>query len=423
MPLTSYFIKLNYGSFLFTLLFKISAHCSGQVNQEPEIENFHSDIHSEENFSETGEGAPIPLSDEELSQLLFGDLSEMPTEEITISETKVWLHSISASMGLGYSDNPMFGPYTRKSSGFVELGTESFVLRQGNPDYLSYLYFYGEGKRFFDLPEGKLSGLLLVQAEHSYKPKSSNFSFGVKGRHIYFDQAFDFSDLGLPFSMQVQSNKSELIPHIGYRISPKTKLAIEWTQGIDRYDNPSENYRDQKFQGAIESKINDKYTWKGKAFYHVLEYDQRERKDEDGNRLDGTLDTSKIGGSIGLERESELPWMSSIGLRVRYEQLSDNAGAYYDYRKTGAKISHEMKVGEWSSSVELGLTDYQYQVRKVSSGITLDRQSYTVDLQLNRQITPTWKSYLKWGHEHDRSNSPDYQYYSNFWSLGLAWEN
>ena len=124
MPLTSYFIKLNYGSFLFTLLFKISAHCSGQVSQEPEIENFHSDIHSEENFSETGEGAPIPLSDEELSQLLFGDLSEMPTEEITISETKVWLHSISASMGLGYSDNPMFGPYTRKSSGFVELGTE-----------------------------------------------------------------------------------------------------------------------------------------------------------------------------------------------------------------------------------------------------------------------------------------------------------
>ena len=141
MPLTSYFIKLNYGSFLFTLLFKISAHCSGQVSQEPEIENFHSDIHSEENFSETGEGAPIPLSDEELSKLLFGDLSEMPTEEITISETKVWLHSISASMGLGYSDNPMFGPYTRKSSGFVELGTESFVLRQGNPDYLSYLYF------------------------------------------------------------------------------------------------------------------------------------------------------------------------------------------------------------------------------------------------------------------------------------------
>ena len=139
--------------------------------------------------------------------------------------------------------------------------------------------------------------------------------------------------------------------------------------------------------------------------------------------MDGNLDTSKIGGNIGLEKESELPWMRSIGLRVRYEQLSDNAGAYFDYRKSGAKISHEMKVGEWSSSVELGLTDYQYQVRKVSSGITLDRQSYTVDLQLNRQITPSWKSYLKWGYEHSRSNSPDYQYYTNFWSLGLAWEN
>ena len=393
------------------------------MNQEQEIKDLYSDIHSEENSSGTYEGSTVPLSDEELNQLLFGDMSQMPTQEIAISETKEWLHSISASMGLGYSDNPMFGPYKRKGSGFFELGTETFVLRQGNPDYLSYLYFYAEGKRFFDLPEGKLSGLLLVQAEHSYKPKSSNFYLGVKGRHIYFDQAFDFSDLGLPFSMQVQSNKSELIPHIGYRISPKTKLAIEWTQGIDRYDNPSENYKDQKFQSSIEWKINDKYIWKGKAFYHVLEYDQRKRKDGDGNSLDGYLDTSKIGGNIGLERESELPWMRSIGLLVRYEQLSDNAGAYYDYRKTGAKISHEMKVGEWSSSVELGLADYQYQIRKVSSGITLDRQSYTMDLQLNRQITPAWKSYLKWGYEHDRSNSPDYQYNTNFWSLGLAWEN
>ena len=416
--MTLYFIKLRNGAFLFVLLFQSFLYCSGQIDQDLEIEHSHENVDSERNFSETEEQEVNLLTDDELNQLLFGDIPEVPKEEITISKTKQWLHSISASTGVGFSDNPMFGPYTRKSSGFAELGLESFVLRQGNPDYLSYLYLYGEGKRFFDLPKNKLSGLVLVQAEHSYKPQDSKFSLGMKGRHIYFDQAFDFSDLGLPFSMQVQSNKSEIIPHLGYRISPHTKFAIEWTRGIEKYDNPSENNQDQKLQSSIEWEYNDDYTWKGKAFYHILEYDERKRKDRDGNNLNGNLKTSKLGVGIGLERESQLPWVRSIELKVRHEQLSDNAGAYYDYQKTGAKISHEMEVGDWSSSLELGLTNYRYQVRKVSSGMILG----TLDLHLNRQITSSWKSYLKWGYENDRSNSLDYQYYTNFWSFGLAWE-
>ena len=92
------------------------------------------------------------MTDEELEFLLFGSIDEVGLPEtesekndfIELAESKSWLPSVSASVGFGVSDNPMYGPYIRESSAYMEFETESFLLRQANPDYLSYFYFYGE---------------------------------------------------------------------------------------------------------------------------------------------------------------------------------------------------------------------------------------------------------------------------------------
>ena len=80
------------------------------------------------------------FSDEELNRLLFGDLtlneSEQEEKEVELLKPKEWLPSISVSLGFGFSDNPMYGPYIRESSGYTEIETESFLMRQGNPDFL-----------------------------------------------------------------------------------------------------------------------------------------------------------------------------------------------------------------------------------------------------------------------------------------------
>ena len=89
------------------------------------------------------------MTDEELEFLLFGSINEieLPDTEweendfIELAESKSWLPSVSASVGFGVSDNPMYGPYVRESSTYMEFETESFLLRQANPDYLSYFYF------------------------------------------------------------------------------------------------------------------------------------------------------------------------------------------------------------------------------------------------------------------------------------------
>ena len=54
---------------------------------------------------------------------------------------------------------------------------------------------------------------------------------------------------------------------------------------------------------------------------------------------DGNLKTKKMGISGSWKKESENPWIHSLGVEFKYSQLSDNAGAYYDYDKISAKLS------------------------------------------------------------------------------------
>lgn len=372
------------------------------------------------------------ITDEELEFLLFGSIDEVGLPEteseendfIEFAESKSWLPSVSASVGFGVSDNPMYGPYIRESSTYMEFETESFLLRQANPNYLSYFYFYGEGKRFLEVDDHKLSGILLVQGEHSYRPKNSPRSGGLKLRHTYYDQAFDFSDLGLPFSMQVQSNKSEIIPHFGYQLTPKIKLSAETAFGIDRYDNPSENNSDQKIQVNLTAKHSEQTTLHAKIFRHTIRYVERKKKDGDGTNLsDGNLQTKKTGVSGSWEKHSKNPWLDTVGLELKYSQLSDNAGAYYDYSKISAKLSHEIKGEKWKSVSELGWANYLYDIRTVSPDAQFERQSYGVDLLVTRKISSDWETYFKWRYEEDQSNARDYEYYTNFWALGVKWEN
>jgi dihydroneopterin aldolase len=372
------------------------------------------------------------MTDDELEFLLFGSINEdgFPETEsekndfIELAESRSWLPSVSASVGFGVSDNPTYGPYARESSTYIELETESFFLKQSNPDYLSYFYFYGEGKRYLEVNDHKLSGVLLVQGEHSYRPKNSSGSGGVKLRHTYYDQAFDFSDLGLPFSMQVQSNKSEIIPHFGYQLTSKVKLSAETAFGIDRYDNPSENNSDQKIQVDLTAKQSEQTTLHAKIFHHTIRYVERKKKDGDGtNFSEGNLKTKKLGISGSWEKQSKNPWLATIGVELKYSQLSDNAGAYYDYSKSSAKLSHQIKGEKWKSLTELGWANYLYDTRTISQDIHFERQSYGIDLLVTRKISSDWEAYLKWRYEEDQSNSRDYEYYTNFWALGIKWEN
>ena len=72
------------------------------------------------------------LTDEEITELLFGDLDEWGSEEeveegeLLLLETSGWLNFYLAEFGLGYSDNPLYAAYNPKSSRYGEFTLESF---------------------------------------------------------------------------------------------------------------------------------------------------------------------------------------------------------------------------------------------------------------------------------------------------------
>ena len=379
------------------------------VSQNPEIDSNNED----------------GLSEEEIRQMLFGeDTFEEEAEAVEeLPEKKEWIPSLSYKLGFGYSDNPMYGPYVREESGYLEMESELFVLRQGSPNSLTYLYLFGDGKWFDGLPEYDLSGILLAQAEHTYVTDDSANSFGLRLRHTYYDQAFDFSDLGLPYSMQVQSNKSEVIPHLSHRLSDQLTAKIEVSGGNERFDDPSENNSDQQIRVALDWQATEKLNIEGKVSGRAVEYKGRGRRESDGTLLPaGKLETEKTGLALAIEREFSSPWIKAIGMSFKVDELEDNAGGYYDYKRLGAGLSYSAKWAKWLLELDLGWNQFRYDQRTVSSGERFNRQGFTHQLMLTHSINENWNAYLKWNREEDQSNSRDYEYFTNFYSIGLSWE-
>ena len=74
-----------------------------------------------------GQDQNSTLSDEELSQMLFGT---NPSENVEFTETKKapWVPSYSGEIGIGYSDNPLYGPFVRQDTSFLETSLEAFFI-------------------------------------------------------------------------------------------------------------------------------------------------------------------------------------------------------------------------------------------------------------------------------------------------------
>ena len=92
-------------------------------------------------------------------------------------------------------------------------------MREGKPEYLTYFYFFADGKFFEELSNHKLNSVILGQFEHAYTPENSTDTYGARIRHTYYDQGFDFSELGLPLLNECTGQQIEIIPYFSRKLS------------------------------------------------------------------------------------------------------------------------------------------------------------------------------------------------------------
>ena len=360
------------------------------------------------------------ISDEELREMLFGD---NPENSLQKTKTKVSLTpSYTLESGMGYSDNPLFGPFIQQDSVYWENSLEGFFLVESRKEFFTYIYLYGEGKIFEELSEQKFTSIYLSQFEHAYTPTESDQTFGLRLRHTYYDQGFDFSELGMPFSISVRSNKSEFSPYYSKKISEALAATFEVSFGTEDFKTITDDNKDSGISLALKG-TPEFLNWTLKADYLLKKYKQRDQRDWNGVEITGAkLETDKISFSATAEKDNEAPLFQKTSAKLAWAQLQDNGGGYYDYEKISFSLGQELKISLYNIEVTVGGAHTKYDQRQTDNFEIFERQSLTNGVSITRELLDNMETYLRWSRDEDFSNSRDFEYSSNFWSLGVIWE-
>lgn len=361
------------------------------------------------------------FTDEELREMLFGDSTAEISPETSTPKSE-WIPSYSGEFGVGYSDNPLYGPFVREDAVHLETSLEAFFMKQANTEHFSYIYLYGNGKVFEELSDHESSSIFLGQFDHAYTPLGTSQSYGLRLRHTYYDQGFDFSELGLPYSMRVRSNRSELIPYLSKKFSDQIKGTIELTQGFEDFKTIKDDNSDTSMVASISGK-SEAIDWKITGGFTQKKYKTRPMRNADGSLLSAkSLRTEKTDLSVRIEKDFEYQALKNSSATIKWNQLQDNAGSYYDFTKFSLSIDQELKIAEYKVELNLGWAETKYGIREIDSGEKFERQSMVAGASLTRPLYDKFDAYFRWSHEEDFSNARDYEYFSNFWSSGVMWE-
>jgi len=364
----------------------------------------------------------LSLTDEEIEELLFGDLNDEETDEPEIIEPNNWMKFYLFELGIGHADNPLYAAHTAKSSGYAEITAESFFIHQSNPSRKALLYFYGEGKKFSELDEQDSSGLLLALLDYTYQPDSSPLSFGQKLQHTYYNQGMDFSDLGTPYRTKITSNKSQASTRMIWE--DENQMKAVWEIGLGKSNLKEFADRSSEFSvGFTLSKKGNRWMdWEGKYFRKATDFKDRTAKDKSGTEIDGKVKIHESGASLSLEPKFENRFSQGTKVKTAFTRARNGDGGYYDFNRWKISVSKELEIDPWESTFSLGYKSTDYLERLTDKNEKVQKNGWNLDLRISRLINSHWKTFVKWTGEEDRSNDPDYSYLSNFWSWGLSWE-
>ena len=280
---------------------------------------------------------------------------------------------------------------------------------------------YGEGKIYEELPEHNTNSIYLGQFEHAYTPSESRHTFGFRIRHTYYNQAFDFSELGLPYSLSVTSDKSEIIPYLSHNISSNMIVTMEILLAREDFKSITDDNKDTGISLILKGSP-DFLNWKFQSEYIEKKYQERSKRDWNGNNMEGILKTQKVNLALTFEKDLKQESVSNSKAKLLWTNLQDDGGGYYDYEKLSLSLQQEFKVSTYEIELALGAAKTKYDRRLTDTGEIFTRESITSGVSITRSISENIDGYFRWSREEDFSNARDYEYSSNFWSMGVAWE-
>jgi hypothetical protein len=166
----------------------------------------------------------------------------------------------------------------------------------------------------------------------------------------------------------------------------------------------------------------DILNWKFQSEYIEKKYQERSKRDWNGNNMEGILTTEKVNLALTFEKDLEQESVRNSKAKLLWTNLQDDGGGYYDYEKLSLSLRQEFKVSTYEIEIALGGAQTKYDRRLTDAGEIFKKDSLTSGLSITRNISENIDGYFRWSREEDFSNARDYEYSSNFWSIGVAWE-
>lgn len=364
------------------------------------------------------------ITDEEVDELLFGDLfSEDLDEESEFDYLPRWYNSLKLETAVGYADNPLYANYQPQGSAFGFLGIEALSMSQASSVHQLLLYFLGEGKKYTDLRNQDLAGMMIGQIDYSFNPAASSFGYGLRIQHTYFDQGMDFSEIGLPYRMKVVSNRSGIRPRINWQLNESLKSELEVGFEQEVYQSINDTSEDLLMAMKLSGEVDERWKWKTGFAAKNTNFKHRNPKTADGNVTGSKLTAKIVEASTSIEYEHDHRNFEETEFKIGFKRFMDEEGDYYDYQRWKIIIAQGLSFEPWSADFSMDYSETSYGYRLLDGGQILERSGLNFDLSISYQISEHWISYMKWNHESETSNDPSYLMDANSWSLGVTWEN
>ena len=349
--------------------------------------------------------------------MLFGD-----TDADLVDKTKIkWTPSYTFETGVGFSDNPLYGPFVQEEATFWENSLEGFFLIESQPEFFTYLYFFGEAKIYEELPSNMENSIFLGQFEHAYTPTKSRYTLGFRLRHTHYNQGFDVSDLGLPYSLNIKSDRSEMIPYLTKEIAGNMTATLEILMAQEDFKSITDDNEDQGISLILKGSP-DFLNWKFQSDYIEKQYKERARRNWDSSMMEGILKTEKVNLALTLEKDLGREPLKNSKVKFSWSNLQDDGGGYYDYEKLSLSLRQEFIFSSYEIEFSLGGAQTKYDRRLTDTDERFTRDSLTSELSITSRISEKLEGYFRWSREEDFSSARDYEYSSNFWSMGVTCE-
>ena len=365
------------------------------------------------------------FTDEMLEELLFGK----GLEEVVEKKPSQWSKTLNLSIGGGHGENTLQSPRANiQEGGFATASVDSFLLRMGKNGDVFYVYLYGEGFQYPDIPALDLTGIALAQAEYSMRSPTTGKVTGIRLRHTYYDMVFDDPEspkTGFP----IQSNKSEIRPFVTFPIGEGLTGGFEVSAARDAFaSNPETyNYREKEFRSIVKWKGDEDVSVNFSMYSRWKDYDGRRGSMNDGTTIDSK--TRTLGTGISGTRNFGKGDDWEVNLSAYFNKTTDNANGYYDYETLSGSLKVTREIGPWTLSASVNGSGSSYDSRPVldenwnPTGEFFQRNGLSTEFEADRKINEKWNLFAKWKKERDDSNDPGYEYEATMFSAGIKWSH